>query len=1180
MLRVSPPRNLAKIFRLKYWRKTPAQVFFEYRAFDSFYLALPLLQIRCVKCHEPTLLEQATMARNLMRLRCLFFLFAAVTFIGCGMTDEEDVSFDGLPLEGHSGPEFEQRRSELSNFCSVRVDGYGTLNVEEEYLAQIVTCEHAGAPLETLKAQAIAARGYAKYVVDVERRPLSPTTRDQAYNCGRAPTADARRAVRETSGMVLTHNGKIFMPFYVAGSTNVNTNTCHARDNAGTQKYVTYNEGRTGASVQGSPLGWIGSPANRGAMSQNGSACLARKGWKAERILRFWYGDDMRVHKLGGSCVHADTDPDLGGGGGVTPDEGDTCEDSGGGASSSRPTIISRSQWGARAPRFNRTAHTPNRITIHHTVTANNPRDGKAAARLIQNMHMNGNGWSDVGYHFMIDQKGNIYAGNPVDRMGAHVANGNTGNVGISFLGQFHAPYQAIPAIQPSQASLKAAGQLVGWLADKYNINISTSTVMGHSDQNNTACPGTNLYSKLGQIRDYGRNGTGGGGESCEPGDGPTEFKHIRVRHVSDNPSGHNDTIEGFEVDSVFGQSANGNTNYFAQSTSTTGTVSNANAVKGAPDNDSCDNRSSKVAGVESGGALIATLGTALKAGDKVRVVQANYHTGMNDCAPSGTAEIAVSADKINWIVLGEVSGNTTLTVKKSYIQFSKPLDSASTGHSVDFAVTASSDITRVDYLADGWKMGSSSSGPSFAFNYNIQYAGVREIQARGYNASGNLVATDKISIKVANGSTLKITTPTNGSRSNPNVSFKASASSDITRVEYLADDWSMGSTRQGPDFAFSYPFQYTGLRAIEARGYNAAGKHVASHKIKITVARGGSSLDIISPLDGSNNGRDVTFKARASSDIVKVEYRADDWPMGNSTSRSSSFSFNYDFDYTGVRAIEARGYNSAGSVVAVDRVSIRVRDNQASLTFTSPTNGSTHGHQLQFAVRTTGNIVKVEYFADDWSLGSSSNTSTFPHSYNIQYAGVRRLEARGYNAAGNIVATDRITVTVKSSGGGTDSAMANALAREGGTCSGVGNGGGGPRCSNGRGGYSTGSCWAYVKAAMIRAGLATRADIDRLASRVGMTPYSVQISAAGFKRAADRASASVLRDTMGLKKVHMPVGQAPAGAIINWAAGCRGAHSQYGHIEIAMGDGYACSDYCGRLRADATCASVFVAVD
>lgn len=1118
------------------------------------------------------------MARNLMYIKRLVFLFAAITLIGCGMTDD-DMPADEVALEGDYGPEFETRRAALTDFCSVRVDGYGTLNVEEEYLAQVVTCEHSGAPMETLKAQAIAARGYAKYVTEVEGRPLSPTVRDQAYNCGRPATAAARQAVRETSGMILTHKGKMIMPFYVAGSTNINPNTCRARDNAGTQKYVTYNTGRVGARVQGSTLGWVGNPANRGAMSQNGSACLARAGWKAERILRAFYGDDIRVTKLSGSCVQADTDPDLGHGGGVsTPsDPGQSCDDGDVG----RPTIITRSQWGARAPRGNRPRHTPNRFSIHHTVTANNPRDGKAAARHVQNIHMNGNGWSDVGYHYMIDQQGRIYAGNPVDRMGAHVANANSGNIGISFLGQFQPPSAlGIRAIQPSDASLRAAGKLIRYLADKYNITVTDAKVKGHRDQGSTSCPGQNLYNKLGTIRDYAR-ATGGGG-SCEdstPGGGPAEFKHIRVRHVSDNPRGYNDTIEGFEVDSIFGQSADGNANYFAQSTSTTGTVTNPNAAKGRPDNNSCASRSSTVAGVQAGGALIATLGTALKPGDRVRVVQSNYHSGMSDCAPGGAAEIAISADKINWIILGQsVSGNTTLTVKKSSLQITKPLDAASTGHSVDFAVSASSDITRVDYLADGWKMGSSTQGPGFDFNYDIQYAGVRQIQARGYNARGELVATDKITISVANGSTLRITAPSANSRHRAHVAFTASASADITRVEYLADDWSLGSTPQGPDFAHSYAFQYTGVRAIEARGFNAAGKMVAVDKLNITVGRG-ATLSIINPLDGSENDRDVNFKARASRDIVKVEYLADDWSLGNSTNSASSFPLNYSFDYTGVRAIEARGYNAAGDVVAVDRVSIRVKD-QAFVKFTKPTNGSTQGHSLQFAVRASDDVVEVEYLADDWSLGRSQRTSTFPHTANIQYPGARRLEARAYNAAGDIIAVDRITVTVKSAGGSTDSAMASALGREGGTCSNIGNGSGGPRCSGGRGGWSTGSCWAFVKAAMIRAGLATRADINRLAASVGMSAYSVQISAAGFKRAADRASASVLRDTMGLKKVHMPVGQAPRGAVIAWAPGCRGAHSQYGHIEVAMGDGYACSDYCGRVRADATCASVYVPVN
>src|SRR5699024_9752975 len=117
----------------------------------------------------------------------------------------------------------------------------------------------------------------------------------------------------------------------------------------------------------------------------------------------------------------------------------------------------------------------------------------------------------------------------------------------------------------------------------------------------------------------------------------------------------------------------------------------------------------------------------------------------------------------------------------------------------------------------------------------------------------------------------------------------------------------------------------YPGTRHVEARGYNASGKLVATDKLTIIVADT-STLDIIQPLDGSKNGRDVTFKSRASKDIVRVEYLADDWSMGSSKS-GPRFAFNYDFDYTGVRKIEARGYNASGKMVAVDRVSIRVRD-------------------------------------------------------------------------------------------------------------------------------------------------------------------------------------------------------------------------------------------------------------
>ena len=66
----------------------------------------------------------------------------------------------------------------------------------------------------------------------------------------------------------------------------------------------------------------------------------------------------------------------------------------------------------------------------------------------------------------------------------------------------------------------------------------------------------------------------------------------------------------------------------------------------------------------------------------------------------------------------------------------------------------------------------------------------------------------------------------------------------------------------------------------------------------------------------------------------------------------------------------------------------------------------------------------------------------------------------------------------------------------------------------------------------------------------------------------------------MGLERADIPPTEAPAGAIIAWERNCMGAHHTWGHIEIAMGDGYACSDYCAPIRGDAPCASVYVPVN
>ena len=53
----------------------------------------------------------------------------------------------------------------------------------------------------------------------------------------------------------------------------------------------------------------------------------------------------------------------------------------------------------------------------------------------IKSIHVNQNGWSDVGYHFFIKRDGELQKGRSLDRTGAHVGNNNTGNIGVCMAG-------------------------------------------------------------------------------------------------------------------------------------------------------------------------------------------------------------------------------------------------------------------------------------------------------------------------------------------------------------------------------------------------------------------------------------------------------------------------------------------------------------------------------------------------------------------------------------------------------------------------------------------------------------------------------------------------------------------------------------------------------------------------
>jgi MYXO-CTERM domain-containing protein len=225
------------------------------------------------------------------RLVALLATAAALAACGPGLDDDAFGSL-ALPLNAH---------------CSINVVGKGTKDLESDYLPHVVNCENGGASAEALKVQAVSARTFAYYKI-ATAGSVKDGTSDQVYSCSSQPSQKHIDAVKATAGQVLVWSNAVICAFFVAGA-KPSTTSCVAKasdpDPTSTEKYVTYNDGKTGSAVTQTPLGWV-NPANkvnRGCMSQNGSQCQSLKGKGYKDILRFYYGADIQITTAVGSCV-------------------------------------------------------------------------------------------------------------------------------------------------------------------------------------------------------------------------------------------------------------------------------------------------------------------------------------------------------------------------------------------------------------------------------------------------------------------------------------------------------------------------------------------------------------------------------------------------------------------------------------------------------------------------------------------------------------------------------------------------------------------------------------------------------------------------------------------------------------------------------------------------------------
>ena len=129
-------------------------------------------------------------------------------------------------------------------------------------------------------------------------------------------------------------------------------------------------------------------------------------------------------------------------------------------------------------------------IVIHHT---GNGEDCDPDAVEINKWHQ-AQGWTCIGYHYVIRKDGTVEQGRPHWTIGAHCEGDNYHTIGIHFSGDF------MEDRQPTEAQLISGAQLIANLCTDYGIPIDSDHIKGHRDYMATSCPGDNLYDKLPEI--------------------------------------------------------------------------------------------------------------------------------------------------------------------------------------------------------------------------------------------------------------------------------------------------------------------------------------------------------------------------------------------------------------------------------------------------------------------------------------------------------------------------------------------------------------------------------------------------------------------------------------------------------------------------------------------------------
>jgi N-acetylmuramoyl-L-alanine amidase/Secretion system C-terminal sorting domain len=183
-----------------------------------------------------------------------------------------------------------------------------------------------------------------------------------------------------------------------------------------------------------------------------------------------------------------------------------------------KPNVVSRSVWGAGLGLTDAQIYigTPTIVTVthlivHHGASSNTSSNWAGVVASYFDYHVNSNGWSDIGYNYLVAPDGTAFVGRGGGEnvQGAHMCSRNQNTMGVCMIGNYVAE-------NPTTAAVDKLVKILAWKASVNGINplgtsnlasygLNLANVCGHQDgcggPSSTECPGNMLWAQLPTIR-------------------------------------------------------------------------------------------------------------------------------------------------------------------------------------------------------------------------------------------------------------------------------------------------------------------------------------------------------------------------------------------------------------------------------------------------------------------------------------------------------------------------------------------------------------------------------------------------------------------------------------------------------------------------------------------------------